>query len=161
MKGVLIMLKVIIGFEDYEPWGQAVNFYNEIRDNNKLEVLECLLEDAYPEGITDTGINDLLAFDEDTVREWLDLPSEEMREQKIREEAFEWWSDEKEKYCDTKNVKKVEEQCDSISCLKDCPYRFHVTEFEDCVDYALAVKEGLSEDDIVALYKKENGLDSE
>ena len=83
-------LKVISGFEDYKPWGQAVNFYNEIRDNDKLDDLEFILEDLYPDGCTDTNINDLLAFDEDTVREWLDLPSEEMREQGIREEAFDW-----------------------------------------------------------------------
>lgn len=154
-------LKVICEFRDYEPWGGAVDFYNEIRDNDKLDDLEFILEDLYPDGCTDTNINDLLAFDEDTVREWLDLPSEEMREQKIREEAFDWWYEHKKEYADTKNVTAIEEYCDSIDCLKDCPYCFHVTEFEDCTDYALAEKEGLSEDDIVELYKKENGLDSE
>lgn len=154
-------LKVICEFGDFEPWGGAVDFYNEIRDNDKLDDLEFILEDLYPDGCTDTNINDLLAFDEDTVREWLDLPSEEMREQGIREEAFDWWYEHKKEYADTKNVKAIEEYCDSIDCLKDCPYCFHVTEFEDCTDYALAEKEGLSEDDIVELYKKENGLDSE
>lgn len=154
-------LKVICEFGDFEPWGGAVDFYNEIRDSDKLDDLEFILEDLYPDGCTDTNINDLLAFDEDTVREWLDLPSEEMREQKIREEAFDWWYEHKKEYADTKNVKAIEEYCDSIDCLKDCPYCFHVTEFEDCTDYALAEKEGLSEDDIVELYKKENGLDSE
>lgn len=154
-------LKVICEFSDFEPWGGAVDFYNEIRDSDKLDDLEFILEDLYPDGCTDTNINDLLAFDEDTVREWLDLPSEEMREQKIREEAFDWWYEHKKEYADTKNVTAIEEYCDSTDCLKDCPYCFHVTEFEDCTDYALAEKEGLSEDDIVELYKKENGLDSE
>lgn len=156
-------LKVICEFDDFEPWGGAVDFYNEICDNDKLDNLEFILEDLYPDGCTDTYINDLLAFDEDTVREWLDLPSEEMRkrEQEIRKEAFDWWYEHKKEYADTKNVTAIEEYCDSTDCLKDCPYCSHVTEFEDCTDYALAEKEGLSEDDIVALYKKENGLDSE
>lgn len=37
----------------------------------ELDTIEMLLEDAYPEGMTDTELNDFFWFEDDTIAEWL------------------------------------------------------------------------------------------
>lgn len=65
------------GIENYKPWSGAVGFYEEIVDAGNLNQLEFILEDIYPEGMSETELNDLLWFEEDTVREWLGMNEEE------------------------------------------------------------------------------------
>lgn len=74
------------GIDNYEPWGGAVARYEEIYNAGKLYELESLLEDAYPEGMSETDLNDFIWFDdlndfiwfeEDTWREWLDMEEED------------------------------------------------------------------------------------
>lgn len=74
-----------MSLEDFEAWSGAVDTLNRIINEGKCEVLENILEDLYPEGMTDTELNDLLWFEEETVYEWLGIRSEE----KIREELEE------------------------------------------------------------------------
>lgn len=65
------------GIDNYEPWGGAVARYEEIYNAGKLYELESLLEDAYPEGMSETDLNDFIWFDEDTWRDWLDMEEED------------------------------------------------------------------------------------
>lgn len=65
------------GIDNYEPWGGAVARYEEIYNAGKLYELESLLEDAYPEGMSETDLNDFIWFEEDTWREWLDMEEED------------------------------------------------------------------------------------
>lgn len=65
------------GIKYYKPWSGAVDFYEEIVDAGKLNDLEFILEDMYHDGMTETELNDLLWFDEDSVREWLGMEEEE------------------------------------------------------------------------------------
>ena len=44
---------------------------------DQLDQLERILEDQYPEGMSETEINDLFWFDFDIVCEWLDIPGED------------------------------------------------------------------------------------
>lgn len=68
-------------FWDFEPWGQAREIYERIAEEGKLDELENLLEAMYPEGdITETGINDLLAYDWEWVYEQLGISDEEEEE---------------------------------------------------------------------------------
>lgn len=39
----------------------------------ELDQLEVILEDTYPDGITDIELNDLMWFDFETVCDWLEL----------------------------------------------------------------------------------------
>ena len=55
---------------DFEPWSYAVSRY-ETLTTEQLEQLDSILEDAYPEGMTDTQVNDLLWHDSDWVAEML------------------------------------------------------------------------------------------
>lgn len=71
------MLKVISDFDSYRPWSGAVENYQELERLGLLGAFESLLEECYPEGISETGINDILWFDFEWVRESLGIEDEE------------------------------------------------------------------------------------
>ena len=75
------MLKVMCDFSDYSPWSGAVETYNRIEEEGKIDNLEMLLEECYPEGITMTQINDILWFDSEWVLENLVIYEEEEEEE--------------------------------------------------------------------------------
>ena len=62
---------------NYTPWGQATEIYERINDEGKLEDLDNILCDMYPDGISETELNDLLAYDWETVYEWLGISDED------------------------------------------------------------------------------------
>lgn len=66
-------LVVNVGIEGYKPWSGAISTWNEIEEANKVDELEYLLEELYPEGITDTQLNDLLWFESDWVYDQLGI----------------------------------------------------------------------------------------
>ena len=62
------------GLRNFRPYGEvAVNTYNKIVDANKLETLEFMLEDMYPNGIGSSELNDLLTYDNAWVLKMLNL----------------------------------------------------------------------------------------
>jgi hypothetical protein len=66
-----------ISLNSFVPWSGAVETLDRVREEGKIEELESTLEELYPDGMTDTELNDLLWFDEDTVFEWCDIENEE------------------------------------------------------------------------------------
>lgn len=56
---------VKIDFYKYIPEGRAAEVYEEIKRLNKLDQLEELVEELYPEGIDEMDLNDLLEYDTD------------------------------------------------------------------------------------------------
>lgn len=50
---------------NFKPWSGAVSRWEEILDNDLLEELNDFLEDTYPDGMTETELNDFLWFDGD------------------------------------------------------------------------------------------------
>lgn len=73
----LMEAKVIDDFSSYEPWGAAVSTFDNIQNAGKMDALEQLIDDMYPDGINKTELNDLLAFESDWVYSILVMPSEE------------------------------------------------------------------------------------
>lgn len=65
------------GLSSYKPWSGAVDFYNEIVNAGKLDELEFALDELYPEGMSETELNDLLWHDEDWLRGFLDMDVKE------------------------------------------------------------------------------------
>lgn len=65
----------------FEPWSGAVDTYNTIYNANKLNDLECLLDELYPNGIEETQLNDLLWFESDWLFECLGISEEESEEE--------------------------------------------------------------------------------
>ena len=66
-----------LDLERFEPWSGAVDTYNTIHNANKLDELECLLDELYPDGIEETQLNDLLWFDSEWLLECLGIEEEE------------------------------------------------------------------------------------
>lgn len=73
----LIEAVVLQQFSDYQPWGGAVDTYEQIKSANKLDALDRLIEEMYPDGIDMTELNDLLWFDSEWVFSMLNIPSED------------------------------------------------------------------------------------
>lgn len=61
----------------FEPWSGATDTYDTICNADKLDELEALLEELYPDGIEETQLNDLLWFDDEWVLESLGISEEE------------------------------------------------------------------------------------
>ena len=53
----------------------------------QLDEVEEILEDLYPEGLSETEVNDLFWFEFETIKEWLGLPKME------ESELDAWWRD--------------------------------------------------------------------
>lgn len=51
----------------FEPWAGAIDTYETIIENNCLSAFEAMVEEAFPEGIEETALNDLLWFEPETV----------------------------------------------------------------------------------------------
>lgn len=67
---------------DFEPWSGAVDTYERIEREGKLDELDDVLDEVYPDGIDETELNDLLWFEPETVYEWLGMRTEaEVREE--------------------------------------------------------------------------------
>lgn len=73
----LMEAKVVDDFAAYEPWDAAVSTFEAIQDAGKMNALEQLIDDMYPDGIDKTELNDLLAYESDWVYSMLDMPNEE------------------------------------------------------------------------------------
>lgn len=60
-------VKIISDLSDYTPWSGAVDTWNQIKDANKINELDAMLEEIYPDGLTMTKLNDILWFDSEEV----------------------------------------------------------------------------------------------
>ena len=69
----------------FEAWSGAKDTLDRIQREGKCAELENILEDLYPDGMTETELNDLLWFDSESVYEWLGIRSEEQIEKEIKE----------------------------------------------------------------------------
>ena len=69
-----------LSIRDFNAWSGATNTKNIIINNDKAEEFDQLIEEIYPEGISDTYLNDLLWFDADWILETLGISEEEEEE---------------------------------------------------------------------------------
>lgn len=60
-------MKLYADFTDYQPWCGARETYALIDMNNKLDELDNLITELYPEGLSMIELNDLLWFTSDWV----------------------------------------------------------------------------------------------
>ena len=68
-----------------QAWSGAKETLERIQREGKCGLLEQILEDTYPDGMTETELNDLLWFDSESVYEWLGIRSEAQIEKEIEE----------------------------------------------------------------------------
>ena len=69
----------------FEAWSGAKDTLERIQREGKCAELENILEELYPDGMTETELNDLLWFDSELVYEWLGIRSEEQIKKEIEE----------------------------------------------------------------------------
>ena len=69
----------------FQAWSGAKDSLDRIQREGKCAELENILEELYPDGMTETQLNDLLWFDSESVYEWLGIRSEEQIEKEIKE----------------------------------------------------------------------------
>ena len=65
-----------MSLKNCKAWSGAKDTLNKLIELDKCEDLEFILEDEYPNGLTDTQLNDLLWFDKDWIYETLGIEEE-------------------------------------------------------------------------------------
>lgn len=68
-----------ISLSNFEFWAGAKDIRARFT-NDEMDTIEAILEDAYPEGIDETMINDIFWFEPETICEWLNIDYEEFIE---------------------------------------------------------------------------------
>lgn len=63
--------------KDFKAWSGAIKTVEKIVDERKSEEFEQLIDELYPDGLTETQLNDILWFDSDWVFEQLGIEEEE------------------------------------------------------------------------------------
>ncbi len=69
-------MKIIsyMSLTDFDFWAGAWDTTKYLT-NDELDQIEQILEELYPEGLSETELNDLFWFEEDTIAEWLGYDS--------------------------------------------------------------------------------------
>ena len=75
-----MIIKTETNLRNFETWSGATETKNLILDAGLEEEFEGLIEELYPEGLTDTELNDILWFDSDWKLESLGVKEEEEEE---------------------------------------------------------------------------------
>ena len=74
-----------LDLNSFQAWSGAVDTLERIKREGKCAELENILEELYPDGMTETELNDLLWFDSESVYEWLGIRSESQIKEEIEE----------------------------------------------------------------------------
>ena len=62
-----------ISLKNFKAWSGAKDTLNKLIELDKCEELEFILEDLYPDGLTETELNDILWFDDEWIYETLGI----------------------------------------------------------------------------------------
>ena len=124
----------------YKPWSGAVDTWETIEDNGLLEDLDALLEDIYPDGLSESELNDLLWFDKDWIFEQLGISD--------GEEFIDDYEEEDEGYDESQRIRNKKR-------LSEATRRPKLKEASEIIYPA-----GSSPSESSALYRKSNPKDS-
>ena len=76
-----MIIKTETNLRDFNAWAGAIYTKNLILDAGKEEEFEELIEEKYPNGITDTKLNLMLWYDADWILRALGIEEEEEEEE--------------------------------------------------------------------------------
>lgn len=76
-----MIIKREMSIRDFEAWSGACSTLTTIINEDKVEEFDYLIEEMYPDGLTETELNDLLWFDSDWIYEALGMSDEEDEEE--------------------------------------------------------------------------------
>ena len=60
--------------KDFDYWSGAKDTVKYLTED-EINLIESILEDCFPDGMSDTEINDFFWFEDDTIAEWLGYSS--------------------------------------------------------------------------------------
>ena len=103
-------IKSEISLENFKAWSGAVSTLNRIINEGKCSQLEFMLEELYPDGMTDTQLNDLLWHDSDTVFEWLDIRTYDQIKEELEEKKAELEDLQSDYEFDCEQVREIAEE---------------------------------------------------
>lgn len=66
---------------NFDAWSGAVDTKDRIISEGKANEFDYLIEELYPDGLTNTQLNDILWFESDWIFEMLDISEEEDEEE--------------------------------------------------------------------------------
>ena len=66
-------MKIYMTMTKFQPWAGAVDTYNKLIENDLFDTFLNILEDLYPDGISETELNDILWFESEWVYEIIGL----------------------------------------------------------------------------------------
>lgn len=72
-----MIIKTETSLDQFEAWSGAKETLEKVKECGLCEALESIIEELFPDGITDTELNDLLWFDSDWIYEQLCIDSED------------------------------------------------------------------------------------
>ena len=78
-----------ISISEFQSWSGAKDTQKRILEENKENEFDRLIEELYPDGLTDTQLNDILWFEEDWIFEQLGISDEDPEEDEGEEEESE------------------------------------------------------------------------
>ena len=150
-------MKIIMetSLENFEAWSGAISTLNTLKEKDLCDRLESMLDELYPDGMTDTELNDLLWFEENTIAEWLgfsdweDLENDGEEDEEEEDEEADTDAEGKEllDYCVGEEL-KFQTYCDKANC-SSCPFDCHTELQTECeIAYNLML-EGYSFDEAV------------
>ena len=65
-----------MSLKNFKAWSGAKDTLNKLIELDKCEDLEFILDDLYPDGLTETQLNDILWFDDEWIFEILGIEEE-------------------------------------------------------------------------------------
>ena len=65
-----MIIKTETTIKNFDFWSGAKDTVKYLTES-ELDTIETYLEELYPEGMTDTELNDFMWFEDDTIAEWL------------------------------------------------------------------------------------------
>ena len=66
-----------MSLKNFKAWSGAKDTLNKLIELDKCDELEFILEDLYPDGLTETQLNDILWFEDKWIYETLGIKTEE------------------------------------------------------------------------------------
>jgi hypothetical protein len=79
-------LTLEISISDFQSWSGAKDTQRRIIEENKENEFDNLIEELYPDGLTNNQLNDILRFDSEWVFESLGISEEEEENEEEEEE---------------------------------------------------------------------------
>ena len=62
-----------MSLKNFKAWSGAKDTLNKLIELDKCDELEFILDDLYPDGLTDTQLNDILWFEDEWIYEMLGI----------------------------------------------------------------------------------------